>query len=79
MMDFLIQARRIGWLAVEALLLLVVLCVLLNIVLGADGGAFISSVAANAANFLASVPPGTLVGLVLIGLVVWYIRTELRR
>ena len=36
------QIRKIGWLAVELGLLLVVLCVLLNILLGKDSGAYIA-------------------------------------
>lgn len=60
------QIRRIGWLAVEMALLLVILCVLLNLIIGADSGSFIGSVAANTAQFLQSIPPGTFLGVVLI-------------
>ena len=60
------RLRRFGWFVVEAALVLVVLCVLLNIILGKDSGAFIASVAANATNFLQAVPPGSFLGLVMI-------------
>lgn len=60
------QIRRVGWLAVEIALLLVLICVLLNIILGPESGSFIGSVAANAAQFLQSIPPGTFLGVVLI-------------
>lgn len=70
------QFRRAGWFVVEIALLLVVLCVLLNIILGADGGAFISNVAANAVSFLQSIPSGTLLGVVLILFLVWTVRSR---
>jgi len=70
------QIRRIGWLAVEIALLLVIVCVLLNIILGADSGGFIASVAANATQFLQSIPPGTFLGVVLV--VVLYVLVRSR-
>ena len=60
------QIRKIGWWVVEAALLLVILCVLLNIILGRDGGAFITGVATNALTFLKDVPSGTFLGIVLL-------------
>jgi hypothetical protein len=70
------QIRRIGWLVVEMALLLVIICVLLNIILGADSGSFIASVAANTTQFLQSIPPGTFLGVVLIVLLYWIFRTR---
>lgn len=60
------RIRKVGWLVIEAVFMLVVLCVLLNIILGKESGAFISSVAANALDFLQRVPPGTFLGIFLI-------------
>lgn len=71
------QIRRMGWLAVEIALLLVVVCILLNIILGPDSGSFIGSVAANAAQFLQSIPPGTFLGVVLVALVYWLVRARI--
>ena len=80
MTDILDQIRKVGWLAVEAALLVVVLCVLLSIILGAEGGGpFISSVAANATNFLQALPPGVFVGIVLIVLLFWFVRSARTR
>lgn len=70
------QIRRIGWLTVEIALLLVIVCVLLNIILGADSGSFIGSVAANTAQFLQSIPPGTFLGVVLIVLLYWTVKAR---
>jgi hypothetical protein len=60
------QIRKIGWFVVEAMLVLVAVCVLLNIILGRESGAFISGVAANALELVQRVPPGTFLGVVLI-------------
>ncbi len=68
------RIRALGWFVVEAALVLVILCVLFNIILGRDSGAFISAVAANATNFLQAVPPGSFLGVVLIALIVWFYR-----
>src|SRR6516164_8780172 len=60
------QIRRIGWLAVEVAVLVIVLCVLLNILLGNEGGSFISFVSDNATKFLQALPPGVTLGISLI-------------
>lgn len=70
------QIRKIGWLVIEAAFVLVVLCVLLNIILGKDSGSFISSVAANAMDFLQKVPPGTFLGIFLILVVYWLYKSK---
>lgn len=56
--------------------LLVVLCVLLNIILGTESGGYISSVAANAVDFLQKVPSGTFLGIFLILVVYWLIKSK---
>lgn len=67
MPDIIDHIRKAGWLAVEAGLLLVILCVLLNIILGpVSSGEFVAAVATNANTFLQGLPSGTVVGLVLI-------------
>ena len=63
----------LGWFAVEAGLVLVILCVLLNIILGRDSGSFIAQVAGNANTFLQAIPPGSFLGVVLVVvLYLWY-------
>ena len=76
MKDWLDGARKIGWLAVEAGLLLVALCVLLDIILGPQGGGFVSSVAGNAKAFLQAIPPGTFLGVVIVVLLYGFIRSR---
>ena len=60
------KITKIGWLATEVGLMLIVLCTLLQIILGSASGGFISSVAANTVEFLQKIPPGTFLGLFLI-------------
>jgi hypothetical protein len=71
------QIRKIGWLAVEAGLLVIVLCVLLNILLGNEGGSFISSVAENATKFLQALPSGVALGVSLIVFLYWFVKNRL--
>jgi hypothetical protein len=71
------QIRKFGWLAVEAGILLVVLCVLLNIILGKDAGPFISSVSENASKFLGALPPGVTLGVALILALYWLLKSRM--
>ena len=67
------QLIRIGWFAVEAAFVLVLLCVLLSIILGNESGKFIAGVAGNATHFLQTVPPGAFLSLLLIAaLYAWF-------
>ena len=75
-MNLVRQITKIGWVAVEVAFLLVVLCVLLNILLGKEGGGFVSSVAANALDFLQKVPSGTFLGIFLILVVYWLVKSK---
>ena len=75
-MNLIRQATRVGWFVVEVAFMLVVLCVLLNIILGKEGGGFVSSVAANALDFLQKVPSGTFLGIFLILAVYWLIKSR---
>ena len=70
--------RRTGWFVVELALLLVILCVLLNLILGAESGSFIASVATNVTTFLQRIPPGSFLGVVLILVMAWLVRQRSR-
>jgi hypothetical protein len=77
MPDIITTIRKTGWLAVEAGLLIVILCVLLNIILGpASSGDFVGAVATNANTFLQGLPAGTVTGLVLIFLAYWIVTRQ---
>ena len=75
---FLTQLRVIGWAAVEAAFLLIVLCLLLNIIIGDKADSFISTVAKNATAFLQSLPPGIFLGLVLLVLIYGFLKSRLQ-
>lgn len=77
MENFLRQLRSIAWAVVEAAFLLIVLCLLLNIIIGDKGDSFISGVAKNATAFLQSLPPGVFLGLVLIVVIWGFLRARL--
>ena len=65
-----------GWLIVEVSLLLISICLTLNIILGADGGTFVSSVAGNAQRFLRDIPSGTVMGIILIVGLYWFVKNR---
>ena len=77
MENFLRQLRKIAWAVVEAAFLLIVLCLLLNIIIGDKADSFISGVANNATAFLQSLPSGVFLGLVLIAVIWGFLRTSL--
>ena len=74
-----IQIRAIGWAAIEAAFLLIVLCVLLDIVVGTQADSFVSKVAKNATAFLQSLPPGVVVGVAAVAVVYGVLRTRVTR
>ena len=77
MANFLTQLRMIGWAAVEAAFLLIILCLLLNIIIGDKTDSFISTVAKNATAFLQTLPPGIFLGLVLIVVIYGFVKSRL--
>jgi len=78
-MTLLARLRMIGWGVVEAAFLLIVLCLLLNIILGGDAGSFIAGVAKNATDFLQRLPPGVLLGVALIAMIYGLVKSRLQR
>lgn len=58
---------------------MIVLCLLLDIVIGSQADSFVSKVAKNATLFLESVPPGIVVGLALVAVVYGFLKTRLPR
>jgi len=78
-MKLIAQIRMIGWAAVEAAFLLIVLCLLLDIVVGPRPGSFVSDVAKNAIGFLQSLPPGVVVGVAAVAVIYGLLKTRLSR
>jgi len=73
------RITKYGWLVVELVFMLVVLCVLLSLILGKDSGAFIASVAANTVEMLQKIPSGTFLGIFLILVLYWTYRSKASR
>ncbi len=78
-MTFLMRLRTIGWAVVEAAFLLIVLCILLNIILGGEADSFVAGVAKNATDFLQRLPPGVLLGVALIVMIYGMVKSRLQR
>jgi hypothetical protein len=72
------QIKKIGWHTVEAGLLLIVLCVVLNIIIGQENGSYISFVAENATKFVQSLPAGVTTGIAMVALLYWFAKTRAR-
>ncbi len=70
------RVRKIGWFVVEAAFLLVALCVLLEIILGQQGGGFVTAVAERAKVFLQAVPPGAVLGAVILILLYFFFASK---
>jgi hypothetical protein len=77
MAAFFQRVRTIGWAAVEAGFVLIALCILLNIIVGGETDSFIATVSHNATAFLQSLPPGVVLGVVLIVLIYLLVRSRL--
>jgi len=73
------KITKYGWLVIELVFMLVILCVLLSLILGKQSGGFIASVAANTLDFLEKVPSGTLLGIVLIVFLYWTFKSRTSR
>jgi hypothetical protein len=78
MLNLLAQLRRIGWAAVEAAFLVIVLSVLLDIIVGGPADSFIATVTNNTERFLQSLPPGVVLGVVLIAAIYGLLRSRLK-
>ena len=73
------RITKYGWLAVELVFILVVLCVLLSLILGKESGGFIASVAANTVDLLQKIPSGTFLGIFLVLILYWTFKSKVSR
>ena len=73
------QLANIGWAAVEAAFLLIVLCLLLDIVVGPQANSFVSNVAKNATTFLQAIPSGIVVGVAAVAVLYGLLKGRMRR
>jgi hypothetical protein len=66
MLDYMQKATRYLWAFVEVGFLTVLSVILIYLILGANSGAFVSSVADNVMKFAAAIPEQSLVGLAIV-------------
>ena len=76
MLGWIERIQKFGWFTVEVSLLLIILCVLLDIIIGTSAVGYIPMVASNAKAFLQAVPAGTTLGIVILVFLYWFIRSR---
>lgn len=78
MMDFVEKTRRVLWAFVEIAFLLVLALILAYLILGANSGTYIQSVVDNVTKFAGAVPTQSLIGLAVVGLLIYMIAQKLK-
>ena len=78
MLRFLEKTKLFLWLFVEIGFLTVLSIVLIHLILGADSGVFITSVADNVLKFANGVPPQSMVGIAIVLALVFLIATRMK-
>ena len=78
MIEFFEKARRFLWAFVELAFLSVLAIVLIYLILGQNSGIFVLSVADNVMKFAGGVPTPSLIGLAIVGMLIYLIAQRLR-
>jgi hypothetical protein len=78
MLRFLEKTKLFLWLFVEIGFLTVLSIVLVHLILGADAGVFITSVADNVLKFANGVPPQSMVGIAIVLALVFLIASRMK-
>lgn len=78
MMDFVDKTRRVLWAFVEIAFLLVLALILTYLILGANSGSYVQSVADNVTKFAGSVPTQSLIGLAVVGLLIYMVAQRVK-
>jgi hypothetical protein len=71
MMDFIDKSRRFLWAFVELGFLSLIAIILIYLMLGENSGVFVQSVADNVLKFAGGVPTPSLIGLAIVGMLVY--------
>ena len=71
MMDFIDKTRRFLWAFVELAFLSIIALILIYLILGDSSGVFVKSVADNVLKFAGGVPTPSLIGLAIVGMLVY--------
>ncbi len=78
MMAFIDTARRFLWAFVELAFLSIIAIILIYLVLGDNSGVFVKSVADNVLKFAGGVPTPSLIGLAIVGMLIYLIAQRMR-
>jgi hypothetical protein len=78
MMDLIDNARRFLWAFVELAFLAIIAIILIYLILGDNSGTFVKSVADNVLKFASAVPTPSLIGLAIVGMLIYVIAQRLK-
>lgn len=78
MMNLAEKIRRFLWAFVEIAFLLVLALILTNLILGANSGTYVQSVADNVMKFAGAIPTPSLVGLAVVGLLIYMVAQRVK-
>jgi hypothetical protein len=78
MTEFVDTTRRVLWAFIEIAFLLLLALILTYLILGANSGSYVESVVDNVLKFAAGVPTQSLVGLAVVGLLVYMIAQRVK-
>jgi hypothetical protein len=78
MMDFVEKARRALWAFIEIAFLLVLALILTYLILGANSGSYVQSVVDNLMKFAGAIPTQSLIGLAVVGLLVYLVAQRVK-
>ena len=78
MIEHLDKAKRYLWLFVELAFLSVLAIVLIHLILGADSGLFVQSVADNVLKFANGIQPQALVGLAIVLALILFVMQRMK-
>jgi hypothetical protein len=71
MMEFIDQSRRFLWAFVELGFVSLIAIILIYLILGDSSGVFVQSVADNVLKFAGGVPTPSLIGLAIVGMLIY--------
>ena len=78
MMGLIEKLRRFLWAFVEIAFLLVLALILAYLILGANSGSYVQSVADNVVKFAGAIPTPSLIGLGIVGLLIYLIAQRVK-
>jgi hypothetical protein len=78
MLDVIDKTRRYLWAFVELAFLAVLAILLTHLILGANAGGYVQSVVDNLLQFTAAIPTQSLVGLAVVGLLIYVVAQRVK-